>query len=179
MSSRVLGGVAAFEITNKGNGWHPHIHAVMDCEWLSVHVPPPFRWESKAVKKQKCEMAQKELSAAWADQIKSPHGIVWVRRVWGENVVQEILKYSVKGSELLESPDPIAPMLNVIKQTRSLAGWGSLHPLPSPEEEEPFAVECNGCGAQKSFMPDELVSFISQSKLPGSVGPFGPNHIQR
>ena len=124
-------------------------------------------------------MAQKELSAAWADQIKSPHGIVWVRRVWGENVVQEILKYSVKGSELLESPDPIAPMLNVIKQTRSLAGWGSLHPLPSPEEEEPFAVSCESCGAEKSFMPDELVSFISHSSLPGSVGPFGPNHIRR
>jgi len=170
IASRVSGGVATFEVTNKGEGWHPHIHAVVDCEWLSVHVPPPLRWETKAVKKQKGEHAQKELSTAWAEQIGNPIGVVYVRRVYGTGVVQEILKYAVKSSDLIESPDPIAPMLRVLRQTRTLSGFGTLHPLPSPDEEEPMIVACDSCGAEKSFMPDELVKFFAPINIPGMQG---------
>lgn len=175
IASRVAGGVASFEITNKGAGWHPHIHAVMDCEWLSVHVPKPMRWESKAAKEQKCELAKRELSAAWANQIGNKHGICWVRRVFGHGVVREILKYSVKGSELLDSPEPIAPMLEVLRRSRTLAGFGSLHPLPSPDEEQPMAVACETCGAEKSFLPEEIVKFLYKGSRPGP-GAHSRNH---
>jgi hypothetical protein len=167
---QVKGGVATFEVTNKGRGWHPHIHALLDCEWFSIFVPPPRPNDTAAVKKEKCELAQQELSRAWADQIQSPHGIVWPRRVYGLGVVKEVFKYAVKGSDLLECPDPIAPMLRVLAKTRTLSGFGCLHPLPSPDEEEPFAVTCEGCGEEKTFMPDELVSFIGKSGLPGPQG---------
>ena len=177
-ASKVTGGVGTFEITNKGNGWHPHIHAVVDCEWLSIHVPPPFRWESKAVKAQKFDLAKRELSAAWADQIGHPHGVCWVRRVYGHGVVQEILKYAVKGDELLSSPDPIAPMLEVLRRTRTLAGFGSLHPLPSPDDEEPFAVACESCGAEKSFIPEEIVKFLYKGSRPGPGAHSGNHHHQ-
>ena len=161
---RVKGGVGAFEVTNKGNGWHPHIHSVIDCEWLSIHVPPPQKWESRAVKKQKYELAQKELSRAWAEQIGSEHGIVWVRRVYGVGVVKEVLKYSVKGDELLGSPEPVVPLVRVLQKTRTLSGFGSLHPLPSPENEEEFSVECEECGSTKCFVPNQVLEYIIRKR---------------
>ena len=38
----VKGGVAAIEVTNIGNGWHPHLHAVIDCRFLSVKEREPY-----------------------------------------------------------------------------------------------------------------------------------------
>jgi len=156
IADKVKGGVATFEVTNKGNGWHPHLHAVMDCRWLAIHTPEPRPHESAEVKAEKCRRAQEELSAQWADMIGAPGAVVWVRRVSGIAVVREALKYAAKGSELVESPDPIAPMLRVLKNTRTLAGWGCLHPLPSPDAIEGGALECEGCGAVKSFIPSEI-----------------------
>lgn len=156
IKQQVKGGVATFEVTNKGNGWHPHLHAVMDCEWLAINTPPPRRGDRKDVIAEKCRRAQEELTAAWSDMINVPWSSVWVRRVYGKDISAEILKYAVKGSELIDSPDPIAPMLRVIKSTRMLSGWGSLFPLPSPDEEQSPGVACTACGAVKSMMPEEL-----------------------
>ena len=142
IASRVKGGVATFEVTNKGHGWHPHLHAVMDCKWLAVWTPEPYPGEKRESVQEKCRRAQEELSAAWADMIEEPTGIVHVRRVYGTGVVKEAMKYAAKCSDLLECNDPIAPMLRVLKSTRTLAGWGSLFPLPSPDREEKPATGC-------------------------------------
>lgn len=158
--TKIRGGVAGFEITNKGEGWHPHLHAVADCRWLSLHVPEPRADDSAAVKKEKCRLAQLELSSLWADQIKHDHAVVWVSRVKGGNIAKEVLKYACKGSELLESESPISPMLRVLAKTRTLSGWGSLHPLPSPDEEEKPLVSCDACGEEGCFMPEEIVHYL-------------------
>jgi hypothetical protein len=163
MRDRVRGGVATFEITNKGNGWHPHLHAVADCEWLALHVPPPTRRDSPDVIRQKCDLARAELSAAWADQIKNPTAIVLAKRCHGDGIPAEILKYAVKGSDLLACIGPIAPMLRVLKATRTLSGWGSLHPLPSPDADETPLAECPDCHATKSFLPADVVNRLIRS----------------
>lgn len=163
IASKIKGGVATFEITNKGNGWHPHIHAVADCRWLSLNVPEPLRRDPPEICEEKKQLAQKELSAVWAECINQPIAVVHVRRVYEPgSVAREILKYCMKGTELIESPDPIAPMLRVLRKSRMLSGWGSLHPLPSPDEEDKPALECPKCHAQKSFLPSDVVSRITQ-----------------
>lgn len=159
---KVKGGVAAFEITNKGNGWHPHIHAVCDSRWFSFDVPEPLRTDSAEMVKHKCSMAQKEVSSLWAEVIGEEASVVWIQRVkQKETVAREILKYCMKGDELIESPDPIAPMLRVLKSTRMLAGWGSLYPTPSPDEEDKPSVQCEDCGEEKTFLPADVVSFMT------------------
>lgn len=163
MRDRVVGGVATFEVTNRGNGWHPHLHAVADCEWLALHVPPPRPRDSSDVKRQKCDLARAELSAAWAHQIGNPTAIVLAKRVAGNGIPTEILKYAVKGSDLLASPDPIAPMLRVLKATRTLSGWGSMHPLPSPDADDTPLAECPDCHAVKSFLPTDVINRIMRS----------------
>ena len=166
IASRIKGGVATYEVTNKGNGWHPHLHAVADCRWLAIHTPEPNRWDSQEAKEEKGRRAQEELSAAWADCIGEPEGVVWVRRVWGDQVANEILKYAVKGSELITSPDPIAPLIRVLKKTRTLAGWGSLHPLPSPDDVETPAAACSECGVTHTMVPSEIVSYLTRGSAP-------------
>lgn len=169
---KVKGGVATFEITNKGNGWHPHIHAVADCRWLSLNTPEPLRRDPKEIVKEKCRLAQEELSVLWADVIKVPLAVVHVRRVYEpESVAKEILKYCMKGSELIECREAIAPMLRVLAKTRMLSGWGTLHPLPSPDEEDKPVLECEHCHAQKSFLPADIVSKITKLD--------NPQHYQR
>jgi hypothetical protein len=168
---KVKGGVAGFEVTNKGNGWHPHIHAVMDCRWLSLHVPEPYRLDTAATVKEKCRLAQLEVSALWADQIDEPGAVVWISRVYGDNVAAEVLKYAAKGSDLIASPEPIAPMLRVMAGTRMLSGWGCLHPLPSPDEDEESGVTCQSCGSEKSFLPNDVVAYLT--------GPIGSMNLGR
>lgn len=163
MRQQVKGGIATFEVTNKGRGWHPHLHAVADCEWLAIHVPKPTRRDSADVIAEKCKLAQEELSAAWAHQIGNVDGIVWVRRVSGKGIPSEILKYAVKGSDLLASPVPIAPMLYALKATRTLSGWGTLFPLPSPDADESPLAECPDCHSVKSYLPQDIINRIIRS----------------
>lgn len=161
---RVKGGVATFEITNKGSGWHPHIHSIMDCRWLSLHTPEPLTRDSKEVVKAKCMSAKKELSALWAEQLGQDIAIVDVRRVYdSETIAREVLKYALKGSELVTCPDPIAPLLRVLKGSRLLAGWGSMFPLPELDPEEPVEVKCDSCHHTKTFLPESIVNYLIRS----------------
>lgn len=179
IASKVKGGLATFEVTNKGNGWHPHLHAIVDCEWLAIHTPAPRPGESRAVVAQKCQFAQRELSAQWANMIDSPAGVVWIHRVYGDQAINEILKYAAKGSDLIASPQPIAPMLRVISSSRMLSGFGSLHPLPSPDDVESPLVCCDQCGAEKSYLPNEVIRFISGHSQENARGrTVQPSHQQ-
>lgn len=168
--TRIRGGLASFEITNIGNGWHPHLHALADCRWLSLYTPEPDYRDSEAVKDEKCQAAREELSTLWADQIGEETAIVLATRAFGDRVILEICKYAAKGSDLLECPTPIAPMLRVLKATRTLAGWGSCFPLPSPDEDPGPKIGCETCGALKSFLPSAVVSYLTKGTDPGWKG---------
>ena len=170
IADKVRGGIATFEVTNKGQGWHPHLHAILDCQWLAIHTPAPAPTDSKAVIKQKCEFAHRELSLQWANMIDNEQAIVWAHRVYGDQAISEVLKYAAKGSDLINSPQPIAPMLRVLSSTRTLSGFGSLHPLPNPDRDTGAVCICDKCGAEKSFMPDEIIKFLCGPTSPSSEG---------
>jgi hypothetical protein len=44
-AAHVKGGVAALDVADKGHGWHDHIHAIVDAQWLPVK-PLTHAWES-------------------------------------------------------------------------------------------------------------------------------------
>ena len=179
IADQVKGGIATFEVTNKGAGWHPHLHAIIDCEWLAIHTPKPAPFDTTAVIKQKCKTAQLELSAQWAHMIGEDSAIVWAHRVYGDQAINEVLKYAAKGSDLITSPQPIAPMLRVISKTRTLTGFGSLYPLPNPDRDEGPLVCCDKCGAEKSFLPESVISFLCGPTNPGTAGRTVPPRKQK
>jgi len=160
---QIKGGVAAIEVTNEGEGWHPHLHAIIDCEWLAVHTPAPSRRDSHDVFVQKCEHAQAELSSVWASVVKQDTAICWIERMRNLDKLRYSLKYAVKGSNLISSPDPIGPLLRCLEKTRCISAFGNLHGRTSEmdADERPVTV-CGQCGTEKSYLPVSVIEAITR-----------------
>jgi hypothetical protein len=155
---RVAGGVAAVEVTNNGKGWHPHLHAVVDCRWLALYTREPNRGDSPEVVRELCTSAAQELGALWASQVRQETASVQVARVTGDQATVYALKYATKAAELLAVPGEIAPMIRVLRKTRLVSGFGCLHPLPAVDVEAKPGVCCECCGAESQWMPETVVT---------------------
>jgi len=156
---RVAGGVASCEITKGHRGWHVHIHALIDCEWLAVTELPPGRTASKEQCKAKGMRARKELSEQWSLCCRRPAD-VWVRRATGkiDEVCREVLKYSVKGSDLLECKGDIAPIIRSMTGVKLAGGWGTWyrHPAIKRPDKPPATCKC-GCS---DWMMEKTLDYI-------------------
>jgi len=156
----VAGGVISYEVTNKGeHGWHPHGHALIDCRWLAVSESCPARGLGKARWKAKARRAVEEVAAQWSLCLNR-RGSVKVRRVWtGEDgsigaAVHEVLKYSVKGSELVSVAEPIGGLIDVLDRTRLVCSWGSFYRHASVKRQRPAPAMC-GCGCS-AWCPEQF-----------------------
>lgn len=133
--TKVRGGVAAFEVTNIGNGWHLHLHAVIDCDWLSILSSPPRRWHTKAEKEWKVLVAKSELQEMWRQCLKQgADPIVHVKRV-DHGIVAEVVKYTIKGEDLLTMQDEIGPLIDAMDGTRMMTTFGNCYRLTARMEE--------------------------------------------
>jgi hypothetical protein len=165
--AHVLGGAASIEVTNIGNGWHPHLHAILDCEWLAWKTPKPKASDSRGQKVALCEKAAKELEEVWSRCLNQKTASVKVKRTNDVDVVQEVLKYSVKGSDLVESPEPVAPIIRCLEATRLVTTFGTLFGKRlAKSEEAPRAPLMCKCGASGSFLPQEVIDRLAKLSGP-------------
>lgn len=153
----VRGGVAAMEITNRGKGWHPHIHAVLDAHWLSVTTMAPSPRDAIEVRRAKQKASAREVGEQWKLCIDRPASVK-VSRVYRdpnnprETIGVELLKYAVKGSDLVECEEPIAPLIRLLDTTRLITTFGTCFRLGKIEgEEEKQGCGCPECGAVGSI----------------------------
>jgi len=133
---RVKGGVVSCEVTDTGNGLHPHLHALIDCRWLALTVPEPHWSDDSETIATKCRCAAEELTALWAtcckdDRVRS----VKIRRV-GIGAVEEVLKYALKSEDAAKCQGRIGPVLRALDSIRTVATFGSVHGLKVPDEDE-------------------------------------------
>lgn len=157
----VVGGIKALEMTNTGKGWHPHLHILADCKWLSKQVPEPQGWHSRARKKELFQQASEELQREWSNCIGQLASSIKVRRCDGATAVTEVLKYTMKGGDLADSPDEIAPAIRAISMGRVVSAFGSLYNMRAElKEEEKPSMPCPCCGAAKAWMPEDQVKAI-------------------
>lgn len=177
IATRISGGVGAVEVTNIGNGWHPHLHAIVDCRWLALYTREPTKRDPPDVVKALCQSAADELGSLWADQVKQATASVQVARVSGDQATIYALKYATKAAELLTVKDPIAPMIRVLRKTRLVSGFGSLHPLPAVDAEDKCGTYCECCGALSQWMPAEIVdrAVINHRDQAQAIKPRGRN----
>lgn len=153
----VLGGIVSIELTNKGRGWHPHAHLLIDCEWLSLKTKPPTRKDSRERKAAKCKAASQELERAWSKIIGQFCSSIAVRRCSGDTAVREVLKYAVKPGDLIDSPDAIGPAIRAITGTRLSTPFGSLYGMKKELQDDPkVPFACPTCGELNSLMPEEV-----------------------
>jgi hypothetical protein len=126
-SQHVAAGIACIEVTNIGNGWHPHLHAVLDCQFLAHKTPLPQRGDTVERKKELFQQAAIELESAWAKCLKQETASVKIKRCNASTIAKEVVKYAVKGSDLIDSQDPIGEIIRCIERTRLLTTFGAAH----------------------------------------------------
>lgn len=167
-AANVVGGVACIEITNTGKGWHPHLHCLLDCEWLAIETPKPRAYHSRAHKKKLFQRAAAELERNWSKCLGQLMSSVKVKRTSGSDIVQEVCKYAVKGSDLVESPDPIGPAIHAMRSTRLVTSFGSFYGkrLVTAAEKKP-AMPCPHCKQKNTWVTDiEVQGHIRNARYP-------------
>lgn len=159
-SKNVLGGVVGFEVTNRGRGFHPHLHALVDCEWLAVETPRPPRRATKKMLESLCSRAQNELSEVWGAYVQERKAVVWVNRAWG-NSMMETLKYAIKPSDLLEDAIDAGELIDIIDEGRMISSFGHAHAsaknFVGRDEPEEVLTSCEGCGGFKTLLPADII----------------------
>lgn len=157
----IKGGITTVEVTEGEGGWHPHLHIIADCKWLALHVPAPAWQDSADVIRQKCDYARLELSALWSQVLGQEQAAVLANRKKPGEALAYALKYAVKGSTLIESKLPIAPLIRVLGKSRMLSTFGSMHglDLSDPDEEKAGSI-CSECQNVTDWIPEFIVDGI-------------------
>lgn len=100
------GGFYRLEVTNEKNGWHLHLHALVDAGWIDA----------------------KKLSVTWAEIVGQNLAIVKVKDVHGRDYLAEVTKYSVKGNEIAAwKPEDIAAFVDAFSGVKTFGVFGSLY----------------------------------------------------
>lgn len=167
----VVGGVACCEITNTGKGWHPHLHCLLDCQWLAIKTPYPHSSLSRDRKKKLYQRAAQELMENWSKCIGQLLSSVYVKRTTGADIAKEVCKYAVKGSDLVESPDPIGPAIWAMTGTKLVRTFGSFFGknLLLPEEKK-LPLPCPACDAKNAWVTEEQVRAYSRQAFDSRRG---------
>jgi len=101
-----LGGFYSIEVTNEGNGWHLHLHALIDARYIDKFG----------------------LSDAWNKATNGFGRIVDVRDARGKNYLAEVTKYCVKGVQLAAwTKEQIATFIDAFTGVRTFGVFGSLY----------------------------------------------------
>lgn len=160
-ADRVKGGIMSFEVTHRGKGWHPHLHALVDCRWLAVATPEPTRFMTARAKAHLCKRAQYELSQVWGAYIQGKRAQVWVERAWGK-ALAETLKYCIKPSDLIDCACGAGEMIDEIDSGKAIGTFGNCHACSKDfvgmEEAVMKERECSDCGAKKSIVPNDCLA---------------------
>lgn len=155
----VRGGVVAFEVTKGDHGWHPHAHSLIDCRWLHVSESAPRIGATREEWAAKGKRAAKECGEQWSLCVERRGGVK-VRRCWSDasggigGAVAEVLKYSVKGSDLVTMADDIGPLIDVLDRTRLLASWGTFYRHPAIKRARSAPAMC-ACGCS-NWLPESV-----------------------
>jgi len=158
----VRGGFASLEITNRGNGWHPHLHIIADCEWFGLRTAPPSRSWSREKKHARYIEASTELGDEWADIVGQASASVRIRRKYGgdagaKHLALETMKYAVKAGDLLKSRGSAAAVIDAMKSVRMFRGFGSCFRLKLDDEAPKEPCTCAACGCAGTIMPEEVL----------------------
>jgi hypothetical protein len=100
------GGFYTIECTHEGNGWHLHIHALVEAQWID----------------------SAGLALQWHSITRGLGRIVKVKDCRGAAYLAEVTKYAVKGAQLAAwAPEQIATFVRAFSGKRTFGVFGSLY----------------------------------------------------
>lgn len=144
------GGFYSLEVTNESRGWHLHLHALVDADWID----------------------QAGLAQLWAKLTGQDFAIVYVSGKQDVDYVKEVSKYLVKGSVLAKwTGEEIAAFVDAFEGVRCFGVFGSLLGQRAAVREQIKALldvkpacEC-GCQDFEILTPFELEEFQLHRKV--------------
>lgn len=152
-ANKVPGGIVSGEVTAGGaNGWHVHLHTVIDCKWLSVVTPAPFPGADKRLVQRRAKLSRTEVTRQW-EMALGRSGDVWSQRASGEEAAHEVLKYSVKGGDLVDAVDDIGPVIDLMRRVKLVRSWGTMYGHLRDAEDEKVLQACEHCGESDGVLP--------------------------
>jgi hypothetical protein len=163
----VRGGVASIEVTNIGNGWHPHLHAVLDCRFLSVRTPPPAPALAAEKKKAIYKKAAREVDQQWSLCCGRAGGIK-VKRAFVDpanpqnSISREVFKYSVKGSDLVECEGSVSQLIRQLDNCRLMTSFGTMYGRLREFDQPKNPMGCECCGATAGWMPEMVYESLAK-----------------
>lgn len=162
-ADRVRGGIVSGEVSNSGgNGWHVHLHSIIDTVWLAVSTcPPPYGSDPQTVRR-RAQRSMAEVGEQWSLQVQR-RASVQSQRCSGPDAVREVLKYAVKPADLIESPDPIGPIIDLMARTRLVRSWGCMYGHLRDADVEAPPRACDRCGESAPIVPDDVYEAARRS----------------
>lgn len=150
------GGFYSIEVTNEGKGWHLHLHALIDANWIDEF----------------------QLSEHWQRLTNSMGRIVKVRDARGKDYLAEVTKYCVKGVQLAAwDPNTISTFIDAFKGLRTFGVFGSLYGARTKFYEfwkavrgQKPACKCGCCTAryfsEAEFLEMDLLAVRNSDPIP-------------
>lgn len=123
----VRGGIANVEITNIGNGWHPHLHAVVDAVWVGPPSTRPRPRMSPDEIASCCQASMIEIERVWSKLLGQETSSVKVKRADKTTIAKEVLKYTVKNEDLVLADGTIGDLIRALDSCRLMTTFGKAH----------------------------------------------------
>ena len=139
---RLKGGCYAIEAVPKSDGWHVHIHAIVDMEF----TPKNILWN------------------AWGEALDHPSPNLDIRKIEGRKGLMEALKYTTKQTDLARmSNAQIEEYVTVMRGKRLFSTFGSWF-NPQWDEFLEAAIleplECHACKEKGTMIPITIAPYI-------------------
>ena len=104
------GGFYSMQITHSATGWHPHIHLVVDTNWIDLN----------------------ELNSAWRQITRGAGQVTKVMDCRDKGYLRRVTSYIARGSEMAAwDPQTIAECINAFRGRRTFGVFGSLFGMRS------------------------------------------------
>lgn len=168
---KVRGGVQSIELTNIGNGWHLHVHLVIDCDWLSILSKPPRASNTAEEKAWKVLVAKSELQEAWRQCLRQElDPIIHVKRASGD-IEMEVLKYTIEPDALEEFEGEVGPVIRAMEGSRLMGAFGSCYRLQAQIDAVEGKQQFTCPAGHVAWYPDEIIQRIIEH--PRGMKPSG------
>ena len=138
------GGFYSLQITKSKNGWHPHIHCIIDVRWIDPNA----------------------LASAWRAITRNAGQVVKVMDCREKGYLRRVTSYIARGSDMASwQPQEIADCISAFRGRRTFGVFGSLYGMRSEfaewvaelKQKRP-RCQCGSCNV-KYFSEAEYASW--------------------
>lgn len=144
--SKVKGGAYQIELKWRGDGWHIHIHAILDCPFL------PRQW----------------IYTAWKRITGQEHVDIDIKAATTDAEKFYVAKYAAKSADYEGDVPQVVAWYNATKGKRLFAGFGEWYnkepPADNSDEGGEFQFVCPCCGRVGSCCSSSSLPFMGKGK---------------